>query len=82
MYPIIANIESQASALITPMGFAAFLIYAIISVGMLLAVFKIFDRFTPGDLIGQVVEHKNVAAAILGSTVLLCATALFIAAMH
>ena len=41
--------------------------------GVLLAVagYKIFDLCTPGDLHKEIVEHKNVAAAIIGASVIL-----------
>ena len=41
--------------------------------GVLMAVagYKIFDLCTPGDLHKEIVEHKNVAAAIIGAAVIL-----------
>jgi len=48
----------------------ALLYTAIFSVfGLLLAVigYKLFDKFTPGDLHREIIENKNQAAAIIGA---------------
>ncbi|HVY68872.1 MAG TPA: DUF350 domain-containing protein [Verrucomicrobiae bacterium] len=41
--------------------------------GMALAIlgYKLFDLFTPGSLHREIVENKNVAAAIVGAAVIL-----------
>jgi len=33
--------------------------------------FKLFDKCTPGHLGREIVEHRNVAAAIVGAAVIL-----------
>ncbi len=42
-------------------------------VGILLAIlgYRLFDRFTPGDLHKEIVENKNLAAAMVGAAVIL-----------
>jgi putative membrane protein len=41
--------------------------------GIALAIvgYKLFDRCTPGDLHKEIVEHRNVAAAIVAAAVIL-----------
>jgi uncharacterized membrane protein YjfL (UPF0719 family) len=61
------------------------LLYMLIftAVGMTLAImgYKPFDRFTPGDLNKEIIEHKNVAAALLGAAVIVGTCILVAAAM-
>lgn len=42
-------------------------------IGICLAIlgYKVFDRFTPGHLHREIIEHRNVAAAIIGGAVIL-----------
>jgi uncharacterized membrane protein YjfL (UPF0719 family) len=42
-------------------------------IGILLAIvgYKLFDKCTPGDLHREILEHRNVAAAIIGGSVIL-----------
>ncbi len=42
-------------------------------VGIVAAIlgYKIFDKCTPGDLNKEILEHRNVAAAIIGAAVIL-----------
>jgi uncharacterized membrane protein YjfL (UPF0719 family) len=52
----------------------ALLYTAIFSIfGLVLAVvgYKLFDKFTPGDLHREIIENKNQAAAIIGAAVIL-----------
>jgi putative membrane protein len=41
--------------------------------GIVLAIvgYKLFDRYTPGDLHKEIVENRNVAAAIVAAAVIL-----------
>lgn len=41
-------------------------------VGILLAIlgYRLFDKFTPGDLHKEIVENKNLAAAMVGAAVI------------
>jgi len=47
------------------------LLFAFIGIGAALAGFKIFDKCTPGDLSREIIENKNVAAAIVAAAVIL-----------
>ena len=46
---------------------------AIYACGVLAAIvgFKLFDKCTPGHLSREILEHRNVAAAIVGAAVIL-----------
>lgn len=62
----------------------ALLYTAIFSIfGLLLAVigYKLFDKFTPGDLHREIIENKNQAAAIIGAAVILGVCIIIAAAM-
>lgn len=52
-------------------------------VGVLLAIvgYRIFDKCTPGDLHREILEHKNVAAAIIGGAVIIGVCIIVAAAM-
>jgi uncharacterized membrane protein YjfL (UPF0719 family) len=52
-------------------------------VGILLAIvgYRVFDKCTPGDLHREIVEQKNVAAAIIGGAVILGVCVIIAAAM-
>jgi uncharacterized membrane protein YjfL (UPF0719 family) len=43
------------------------------AVGIVVAIvgYKLFDKCTPGDLHREIVEHRNVAAAIVAASVIL-----------
>lgn len=45
--------------------------FALVGVVMAIIGYRVFDRFTPGDLHKEIIEHKNVAAAIVGGAVIL-----------
>lgn len=53
------------------------------AVGILLAIlgYKIFDKCTPGEMHKEIIEHKNVAAAIIGGAVILGVCVIIAAAM-
>jgi putative membrane protein len=46
-------------------------LFAIVGVIAAIVGFKIFDKCTPGHLGREIVEHRNVAAAIIGAAVIL-----------
>jgi uncharacterized membrane protein YjfL (UPF0719 family) len=52
-------------------------------IGIFLAIlgYKIFDRCTPGHLHREIIEHRNVAAAIIGGSVILGVCIIIAAAM-
>lgn len=53
------------------------------AVGIFLAIvgYKIFDKCTPGEMHKEIIEHKNVAAAIIGGAVILGVCIIIAAAM-
>lgn len=53
------------------------------AVGILLAIvgYKIFDKCTPGEMHKEIIENKNVAAAIIGGAVILGVCIIIAAAM-
>jgi uncharacterized membrane protein YjfL (UPF0719 family) len=53
------------------------------AIGIILAIlgYKVFDRCTPGHLHREVIEHRNVAAAIIGGSVILGVCIIIAAAM-
>ena len=46
-------------------------LFALIGVMAAIVGFKLFDKCTPGHLGREIVEHQNVAAAIIGAAVIL-----------
>ena len=52
-------------------------------IGIVMAIvgYKLFDKCTPGELHKEIVEHKNVAAAIIGGSVILGVCIIIAAAM-
>jgi uncharacterized membrane protein YjfL (UPF0719 family) len=53
------------------------------AVGTLMAIlgYKLFDKCTPGDLNKEIIENKNVAAALIGGAVILGVCIIIAAAM-
>jgi uncharacterized membrane protein YjfL (UPF0719 family) len=53
------------------------------AIGIFLAIlgYKVFDRCTPGHLHKEIIEHRNVAAAIIGGSVILGVCIIIAAAM-
>jgi hypothetical protein len=47
------------------------LLFAGIGIAAAIIGFKIFDKCTPGHLQQEIIEHKNVAAAIVAAAVIL-----------
>ncbi len=56
-------------------------IFAVIGIVIALVGFKVFDQCTPGDLAKEIIENKNVAAAIVGAAVILGVCLIVAAAM-
>ena len=78
-----ANSTSAANWHAQSLGGAIGYMALFAAVGILLAVagYKIFDLCTPGDLHKEIVENKNVAAAIVGGAVILGVCVIIAAAM-
>ena len=60
---------------------AYMLIFAAIGIIVAIAGYKIFDKCTPGDLNRDILEHRNVAAAIIAAAVILGVCIIVAAAM-
>jgi uncharacterized membrane protein YjfL (UPF0719 family) len=57
------------------------LLFAFIGVAAAIAGYKIFDKCTPGELTREILEHRNVAAAIIAGAVILGVCIIVAAAM-
>ena len=47
------------------------IVFAIVGIGVAILGYKIFDKCTPGDLNKEIVEHRNIAAAIIAGALIL-----------
>ena len=57
------------------------LIFASIGIAAAIIGFKVFDKCTPGHLEKEIIEHKNVAAAIVAAAVILGVSIIIAASM-
>jgi uncharacterized membrane protein YjfL (UPF0719 family) len=57
------------------------LLFAAVGVAAAVLGYKVFDKCTPGDLNKEIVENKNVAAAIVAGAVILGVCLIIAAAM-
>ena len=57
------------------------LLFAAIGIMAAIAGYKLFDKCTPGDLHKEILENKNVAAAIVAGSVILGVCIIIAAAM-
>ncbi len=57
------------------------LIFAAVGIASAIAGFKLFDLCTPGNLGKEILEHRNVAAAIVAGAVILGVCIIIAAAM-
>ncbi len=56
-------------------------LFAVIGIVIAIVGYKIFDKATPGDLTREIIENKNVAAAIVAASVILGVCIIVAAAM-
>jgi putative membrane protein len=56
-------------------------LFAAIGIAAAVVGYKVFDKCTPGDLSKEIVENKNVAAAIVAAAVILGVSIIIAAAM-
>lgn len=56
-------------------------LFAIVGVLSAVAGYRIFDKFTPGDLHKEIVENKNMAAAVIAGAAILGVCIIVAAAM-
>jgi uncharacterized membrane protein YjfL (UPF0719 family) len=57
------------------------LLFAAIGISAAIVGYKVFDKCTPGDLSKEVLENKNIAAAIVAGSVILGVSIIIAAAM-
>ena len=57
------------------------LIFVLVGIVAAIVGYKIFDKCTPGDLNKEIVENKNIAAAIVAGAVILGVSLIIAAAM-
>jgi len=50
---------------------AYMVLFAFIGIALAICGYKLFDKCTPGDLSREIIENKNVAAAIVAASVIL-----------
>src|ERR1700722_12467980 len=67
--PAVTPTTWHAQTLIQAIGNV--MLFALIGVIAAVLGFKIFDKCTPGHLGREILEHQNVAAAIIGAAVIL-----------
>ena len=64
------NPESwRARSLGEALGLAA--LFTLVGIALAIIGYKIFDKCTPGDLNKEIIENKNVAAALIGAAVII-----------
>lgn len=59
----------------------AMIVFALVGIALAIAGYRIFDKCTPGDLNKEIIENKNVAAAIIAGAVILGVCLIVAAAM-
>jgi putative membrane protein len=57
------------------------LMFAAVGIIAAIAGYKLFDKFTPGDMHKEIVEKQNVAAAVVAAAVVLGVCIIIAAAM-
>jgi uncharacterized membrane protein YjfL (UPF0719 family) len=60
---------------------AVFAIFGLVGIVMAILGYKLFDKFTPGDLHDEIVNKKNLAAAVLAGSVIISVAIVLAAAM-
>lgn len=54
-----------------PQALGLMVLFAVVGIATAILGYRLFDRFTPGDLHKEIVENKNVAAAVIAGAVIL-----------
>jgi putative membrane protein len=75
----LASLDGSGSSIAN--GLMLFAIFGLAGIVMAILGYKLFDKFTPGDLHGEIFEKKNVAAAILAGSVIIGVSLILAAAM-
>ena len=72
---ITQNIPSVLATLLTPntllQALGSMIVFAIVGIAVAVVGYKIFDKCTPGDLSKEILENRNVAAAIVAGAVII-----------
>jgi putative membrane protein len=63
--PVVSHARTIGEALLY------MLVFALAGIVMAILGYKLFDKFTPGDLHKEIVEKQNVAAAVIAAAVVL-----------
>jgi uncharacterized membrane protein YjfL (UPF0719 family) len=63
------------------MAVVSVLVFTLIGIIASLASFKLWDRFTPGNLEDEICKKQNMAAALLGAAIILGISVIVAAAM-
>ncbi len=84
--PLIAAASEPAAALGSPMyslgkSIGYMLLFSLLGILAAIAGYKLFDKCTPGDLHQEILQNKNVAAAIVAGSVILGVCLIVAAAM-
>lgn len=64
-----------------PQALAYMVLFSAVGIVAAIAGYKLFDKCTPGDMHREIVENKNVAAAVIGGSVILGVCIIIAAAM-
>jgi len=78
MIPLLA-MQLAPGSLMEALG--AMIVFALVGIALAIAGYRIFDKCTSGDLNKEIVENKNVAAAIIAGAVILGVCVIVAAAM-
>lgn len=54
-----------------PQALGLMVLFAAVGVVVAIAGYRLFDKFTPGDMHKEIIENKNTAAAIVAAAVIL-----------
>ncbi len=57
------------------------LLFVVIGIAAAIVSYKLFDKCTPGDLSKEILENKNIAAAIIAAAVIIGVCIIIAAAM-
>lgn len=60
---------------------AYMVLFGLIGIALAIVGYRIFDKCTPGDLHKEIIEQKNVAAALIGGAVIIGVCVIVAAAM-
>lgn len=69
----------HATSLAEAIGLVA--LFTLIGIALAIVGYKLFDAATPGQLHKEIIEHRNVAAAIIGAAVIVCVCIIVAAAI-